>query len=117
MTTLADRTIAALRGTHDQVAAHVRALSDDQLLDASGAADWPVAQVLSHLGSGAEISLAGYRAALEGNEPPTNGFNQEVWDRWNALAPREQATAFLTQDAALVDTLSTDSRSSARAPR
>jgi len=105
MTTLADRTIAALRGTHDQVAAHMRGLGEDQLQDASGADGWPVAQVLSHLGSGTEIALATYRAALDGTEPPGDGFNQGIWDRWNALAPAEQASGFLAHEAALVETL------------
>ena len=75
MTTLADRTIAALRGTHDQAAAHVRELSMTTSSRTPPAPPgWPVAQVLSHLGSGAEIALAGYRAALAGTAPPAIGF-------------------------------------------
>ena len=94
VTSLADRTIAALRTTHDQLAGIVPGLSDEQLGLTSGASEWPVSQVLSHLGSGAEITLAGYVAALAGDEPPGQDFNQPIWDRWNALAPREQAAAF-----------------------
>ena len=55
MPTLADRTIQALRAEHDALSPLVAGLTDDQLRAASGAGDWPVAQVLSHLGSGAEI--------------------------------------------------------------
>ena len=63
MTATADATISALRSTHDELAAVVRDLDDEQLLAPSGASEWPVAQVLSHLGSGAEIGLATLRAA------------------------------------------------------
>jgi uncharacterized protein (TIGR03083 family) len=105
MTSLADRTIAALRSTHDDLAALVPGLSDDRLAASSGASEWTVAQVLSHLGSGAEIALAGYRAALDGTAAPEQDFNQRVWDRWNALGPRDQADGFLEHDAGLVATL------------
>ena len=105
MTTLADRSIAALRTIHDELAALVPTLSADQLAGTSGAADWTVAQVLSHLGSGAEITRAGYRAALDGTPPPEQDFNQTVWDRWNALSPQAQADGFLQQDVALVEML------------
>ena len=105
MTSLADRTITALRSTHDDLAALVPTLSDEQLSGPSGASDWTVAQVLSHLGSGAEIAHAGYRAALEGTPAPEQEFNQGVWDRWNARSPQDQAAQFLEHDAALLGTL------------
>jgi uncharacterized protein (TIGR03083 family) len=105
MSTLADRTISALRSNHDELAALVPGLSDAQLSTTSGAAEWTVAHVLSHLGSGAEIAAAGYRAALDGAPPPGQDFPQAVWDRWDALSPREQAAGFLEHDAALVDML------------
>lgn len=101
MTTLADRTIAALRSTHDTLATLVPDLTDDQLTGPSGSAGWTVADVLSHLGSGAEIGFATLRAGL-GAPAPAEGFNQGVWDRWNAMSPREQATGFLDRDEHLV---------------
>ena len=102
MTSLADRTIASLRATHDELATVVRGLADDELSASSGASEWTVAQVLSHLGSGAEITRAGYLAAREGREMPGQEFNQSVWSRWDASGPREQAAGFLEHDAALV---------------
>ena len=102
--TLADQTIAALRSEHDVLAALVPALSDAALTGSSGASEWSVADVLSHLGSGAEITLAGLDAAL-GGPAPADDFNQGVWDRWNALPPQQQATGFLASDAALVERL------------
>lgn len=105
MTTLAGRTIAALRSEHDSLASTVPALTTEQLTGPSGASDWTVADVLSHLGSGAEISLAGFRASQGEAEPPAENFNQSVWDRWNALSPQDQATGWLASDTALVTAL------------
>jgi uncharacterized protein (TIGR03083 family) len=80
----------------------VSGLSDEQLASRSGASEWLVADVLSHLGSGAEISIATLRAAVAATPAPDHAFNEDVWARWNALSPREQATAFLARDEELV---------------
>ncbi|MGC5012822.1 maleylpyruvate isomerase family mycothiol-dependent enzyme [Streptosporangium sp. DT93] len=102
MTTLADRTIAALRTTHDELTALVRDLDAPDLTRTSGCSEWTVAQVLSHLGSGAEIGLETLRAAQEGREAPGSDFMNGVWDRWNAKGPKEQAEDFATADAEIV---------------
>lgn len=100
--TFADRTIAALRSEHDTLAAVVAPLTDEQLTGPSGASEWTIADVLSHLGSGAEITAAGIDGAT-GGEAPGDGFNQSVWDRWNAMTPRGQADGFVTGNAALTE--------------
>jgi uncharacterized protein (TIGR03083 family) len=105
MPSLADRTITDLRDLHDELAALVPTLTEAQLTGPSGASEWTVAQVLSHLGSGSEIALASYRAALAGTPGPEGAFNQEVWDRWNAMGPEDQARGFLDHDATLVETV------------
>lgn len=102
MTSLADRTIAALRTEHDTTAAAVRDLTDDQLTGPSGASEWSVASVLSHMGSGAVISLAGVQSALGIAEPPKEGFNQSVWARFDAMSPTDQRDGYLEHGAALV---------------
>jgi uncharacterized protein (TIGR03083 family) len=102
MATLAERTIAALRAGHDALADLTAGLSDEQLAATSGASQWPVSQVLSHLGSGAEIALAGLQAALAGTDAPAQEFNQSVWDRWNAMTPRQQADGFRHHNGSLV---------------
>ena len=76
MSTLAASTIAALRHEHDTLEAFVSALSSDQLSGPSGASEWSVAQVLSHLGSGSEISLATLRSALGEGDAPDDDFNR-----------------------------------------
>ena len=105
MTSLSDRTILALRSTHDELAAVVAALSDEELAGRSGASEWSLAQVLSHLGSGAEISLATLGSAVSATPGPGQDFNQDVWDRWNALTPRDQGAGFLAADEKLITAL------------
>jgi uncharacterized protein (TIGR03083 family) len=92
---LVDRTIAALRTEYDTLAGLVADLNADQLTGPSAAARWSLAHVLSHLGSGSEITLAELRGTLGTGEQPGEGFNQSVWDRWNALSPVEQRDGFL----------------------
>lgn len=96
--TQADTAIAALRSGHDRLADFVADLDDADLTRPSGASEWTVAQVLSHLGSGAEINYTQWKAQLDGSQPPPDDFAQGVWDRWNAMTPREQADEFLVSD-------------------
>jgi uncharacterized protein (TIGR03083 family) len=105
MSTLAARTIDALRNEHDTIASVVTTMTNDQLSGPSGASEWSVAQVLSHLGSGSEINFAGLRAGLGEADAPAEGFNESVWDRWNAMTPAEQRAGFLKANDALVAAL------------
>ncbi|MCW2855213.1 MAG: hypothetical protein JWR52_828 [Marmoricola sp.] len=103
MSTLASRTIDALRHEHDDLSAVATSLTTDQLDGPSGASEWSVAQVLSHLGSGSEINLATLQAALGEREAPEDSFNQSVWDRWNAMTPTDQRAGFVQHNGALVE--------------
>jgi len=91
----ADAVIDALRSGYDSLADRVSGFSDEDLAEPSGAAEWDISQVLSHLGSGAEISRAAVQAALDGEPNPGPDFNHAVWDRWNAMTGRERADGFL----------------------
>ncbi|MEV0401300.1 maleylpyruvate isomerase family mycothiol-dependent enzyme [Actinoallomurus sp. NPDC050550] len=102
MTERADRNIKALRAGHDLLAARVRGFGEADLTRPSGASEWDVSQVLSHLGSGAEISLAVLDGALSGKGHPGGEFNQTVWARWDAMSPAERAEAFVRSSDALV---------------
>src|SRR3954468_4875369 len=101
MTELVDRTIAALRTNHDSPASLVPGLSEEQLTRPSGASEWTVAQALSHLGSGAEISVKPIATAA--GLPVQDEDNQSVWARWDASAPLDQAAAFLEHDGRFLD--------------
>jgi uncharacterized protein (TIGR03083 family) len=102
VTDLVDASIAELRAIHDRLAEEVTGLSGDRLTAQSGADDWTVADVLSHLGSSAEIGRFPLVAAA--GAPEDAPGNQEVWDRWNALAPAEQAAGFVQSEERLVAT-------------
>lgn len=103
MTALVDRVIAALRTEHDALEILLPNLTDEQLTGPSGAAEWTIAQVLSHLGSGAEISRTPVaRAAGEPVEPEDN---EAIWARWDASAPIDQAAGFVRHDTAYLETV------------
>jgi uncharacterized protein (TIGR03083 family) len=104
MTELVDASIAALRANHDQLAELLQEISPEQLTGPSGAEEWTVADVLSHLGSGAELSRRTLEVGI-GDGPVPEADNQAVWDRWNALPPADQASGFLEQNNALVQRL------------
>lgn len=103
MNQLLDRTVTALRSEHDMLADLVATLTDDQLATTSGAAEWTVAQVLSHLGSGAEIGRAPIARAA--GESVAVEDNQTIWARWDASAPRAQAEGFLEYNGRWLETV------------
>ncbi len=101
MSELIDQSITELRANHDRLRAVIEGLSETQLKAQSGAESWTVADVLSHLGSGAELQRHQIVAAT-GSDDGVPPEHQEVWDRWNAMSPQEQATGFLAADDRLV---------------
>ena len=103
-TTYVDRSIAVLRDHHDRLAETIAGLTPEQLEAPSAASEWSLAQVLSHLGSGAEIWYGPYAAGITG-EPAPELDNQTIWDRWNASSPQQQADGFLEQDERFVKVL------------
>ncbi len=98
--------IAALRQSHERLLGLAGPLSPEQIAGPSYCRDWTVAQVLSHLGSGAEIATTlMLPAALGQAEPADREAYQPIWDRWNAMSPDEQAAAGLMADAQYVQAL------------
>jgi uncharacterized protein (TIGR03083 family) len=80
----------------DRVAALVRPLGEDVTIPAYPS-EWTVADVMSHLGSGAVILGERLDRALA-NEEADDNFNREVWATWNAKSPRAKV-----DDAVVVD--------------
>ena len=97
--------IATLRQSHERLAGLVEPLTPEQLREQSYCTDWSIAQVLSHLGSGAEIALMMMPGALGEAEPVSRDAFGPVWDLWNAKSPDEQAADALTIDEQHVATL------------
>jgi len=91
--------IAVLRQSHDRLLSLVGPLSPEQISGPSYCKDWSIAQVLSHLGSGAEIGMMMLPSALGQSEPVDRAEFQPIWDRWNAMSPDDQAAAGLMADA------------------
>ena len=80
MQTSPDPWISALRHSHDRLQALVDPLGQDQLKQRSYASEWSIAQVLSHLGSGAEIFGLFLEAGLAGQGhrgPVLLGFGED----------------------------------------
>ena len=90
-TTDATPWVRAGRASHDRLAALVAGLDSEGLRAQSYDTDWSVADVLSHLGSGAEISALTLTAGLSGGESPSLEDCTPIWDTWNARSPEEQA--------------------------
>jgi uncharacterized protein (TIGR03083 family) len=111
----ADAVIAALRSGFDDLAGRVSGLNDQQLAGPTGADEWDVSQVLSHLGSGAEITQNTLQVALEGKPNPGLDLNKAVWARYDAASPRERLDWFLAANEALTqsyESLSEETRQS-----
>ena len=97
--------IAVLRESHERLAGLVEPLTPEQVRARSFCTDWSIAQVLSHIGSGAEISLLMLPGALGEGEPAGPESFQAVWDVWNAKTPDAQAADALAADERQVATL------------
>lgn len=109
--------IAALRASHERLAAIVAALTPEQVTAPAYPSEWTIAQVLSHLGSGAQIMALAFDAALSGTTAPGREANPPIWDRWNAKAPGDQVRDGIESDRRLVarfESLDADQRSSLR---
>ncbi|MBO0775879.1 MAG: maleylpyruvate isomerase family mycothiol-dependent enzyme [Actinobacteria bacterium] len=104
MTSAARDWITALRNSHERLVSLVKPLGPGELTGRSYDSEWSVAQVLSHLGSGAEIAQLTLAAALSGTSVDRDAY-QPVWDSWNAKAPQEQAADCLSADEAHVSRL------------
>jgi len=100
-TTVTDA-LDALTGSVDRLHALVDGLDPDQLTASAYPTEWSVADVLSHLGSGAVILLRRLDDTLAGTPTPDDAA-PAVWDTWNAKVPEAQAADALVADRALLD--------------
>jgi uncharacterized protein (TIGR03083 family) len=94
--------IDTLRHSHDTLRALTGPLSADQLQQRSYARDWSIAQVLSHLGSQAEVFSLFLDAGLSGQDPPGREAFPPIWEAWNARSPEAQAADSVAANEVLV---------------
>jgi uncharacterized protein (TIGR03083 family) len=95
--------VSALRSSHDALHRLAEPFTPEQLRVRSYASEWSIAQVLSHLGSGAVIGKLNLDAMLAGEPTPERDRYQAVWDEWNAKSPDAQAADALPADTVLLE--------------
>jgi uncharacterized protein (TIGR03083 family) len=95
--------ISALRHSHDVLSAAVEKLGPDQVRQPSYASEWSIAQVLSHLGSQAEIFGLFLDAGLSGEDPPGLDDFLPIWDSWNGREPEAQVADALRADSVTLE--------------
>jgi uncharacterized protein (TIGR03083 family) len=94
--------IALLRSTHARFVAAFDELGDEGVTRPSYDEGWSVAQVASHLGSGAEIFRHHLEAGAKGETAP-DGINEPIWDAWNAKAPAGQVRDAISTITSFID--------------
>lgn len=95
--------IVALGRSHERLRSVVEPLDGDGLRGPSYASEWSIAQVLSHLGSGAELFTLFLDAGLRRAGPPGREVMEPIWAEWNAKSAEAQASEALVSDAALIE--------------
>jgi uncharacterized protein (TIGR03083 family) len=96
--------VKVLRSSHERLDPVVRRLDAESLVRRSYCDEWSIAQVLSHLGSGAEIMMLMIDAALGG--PPTpKEAREKTWAQWNSKEPQQQAADYQVADERLLNRL------------
>ncbi len=89
--------VARLRGI-------VGSLDPVRLTDQAYPTEWTIADVLSHLGSGAEIFGRWLEDGLADIETPDDAV-PAIWSTWNAKSPAEKAADCLVADGRLLERL------------
>ncbi|WP_329128603.1 maleylpyruvate isomerase N-terminal domain-containing protein [Streptomyces sp. NBC_01476] len=96
------------------------ALSDEELRRPSFTGEWSIAQVLSHLGSAAQIGTTVLERGLAGDRTaPTREDMLPLWQHWDALDAPAQRAAWQEADARhldLLDALDADRRRTLHVP-
>jgi uncharacterized protein (TIGR03083 family) len=92
----------ALRASVTRLREIVEPLDDTQLEQQAYPTEWRIADVLSHIGSGAVIMSQRIEDGLAGRPMPDD-FAPAVWDEWNAKSPREKADDALAADRAMIE--------------
>ncbi|MGA5028790.1 maleylpyruvate isomerase N-terminal domain-containing protein [Streptomyces griseoincarnatus] len=112
--------LEALHTSSRRLADTVASLSERELSQPSMADGWSIAQVLSHLGSAAEICTGLLERGIAGDERgPVREDLEPVWQRWNTLPPPAQLEAWQEADTRhlqLLDSLDMSQQLQVRVP-
>jgi uncharacterized protein (TIGR03083 family) len=96
--------LEVLQASVSHLASVVGGLPPAQLTAPAYPTNWTVADVLSHLGSGAVISRRRFEDGTARKETPSD-FAKSVWAEWDAKSAEAKAADFLVADAAFIDLL------------
>jgi uncharacterized protein (TIGR03083 family) len=110
--------VTGLRESHERLSGLVNSLQAMDVTQPAYPSDWTIADTLSHLGSGAEITSLILRHARGDGMEPAQADYVEIWDRWNAKKPSDQAADSIAVDGVLVkeiEALDPESRPSFKA--
>jgi uncharacterized protein (TIGR03083 family) len=108
--------LGALRSSVERLRTTVGGLSDTQLETPAYPAKWSIADVLSHIGSGAVIMQRRLDDSLDETSTPED-FAPVVWEEWDAKTARVKADDALVADRDLlqrIESLSDGARSAFR---
>jgi uncharacterized protein (TIGR03083 family) len=94
--------LAALEASVSRLRDIAETLDAEQLRAPAYPRDWSIADVFSHVGSGAVVTQLRLDAGLAGTELADN-FAQPIWDDWNAKTPEAKTADALSADRALLD--------------
>src|SRR3954447_2195800 len=97
----ADEHTEALRASIGRLHGLVVGMSEADLTRRAYPTEWSIADVLSHLGSGAVIFRRRLDDTMAGIDTPQE-FMHGVWDAWNAKGPVAQRDDALAADAELL---------------
>jgi uncharacterized protein (TIGR03083 family) len=97
----------ALHNSCNRLASVLERLPEDEMGKRSYADDWTIAQVASHLGSGAVIFGMFLDSGVAHTPAPGPEQFAPIWDGWNAKQPGEQVRDALIADAAFLERLGT----------
>lgn len=101
---MADAHLEALRASVSRLHDLTSGLSEEKLTEHAYPSEWNIADVLSHLGSGAVITRRRLEDAIAGEETPED-FAHGVWNEWNTKTSLAQRDDALEADATLLAAL------------
>jgi uncharacterized protein (TIGR03083 family) len=101
---MADGHLDALRSSVARLHSLTTARPATELTRPAYPSEWSIADVLSHLSSGAVITKRRLQDSLAGVDTP-DGFAPSVWDAWNAKDPAAKREDGLIADAKLLAAL------------
>jgi uncharacterized protein (TIGR03083 family) len=79
--------VTAIRREYETLDRWLSAISPAYWEGPTNCTEWTVRQVVSHLGSGAEIHLLTIQEQLDGAAPVTPEVRQRIWSHFDSLAP------------------------------